>query len=86
MYIINNRHEINFCCSNNSTYEYQACAQARFRQEVADVRCKHKTRREDLKKNHIMTQNKPIKVGKGVEKRKDAGALPTKVYSLSISD
>lgn len=34
----------------------------------------------------IMTQNKPIKVGKGVEKRKDAGALPTKVYSLSISD
>lgn len=26
-----------------------------------------------------MTQNKPIKVGKGVEKRKDAGALPTKV-------
>lgn len=30
-----------------------------------------------------MTQNKPIKVGKGVEKRKDAGALPAKVYNLS---
>lgn len=46
MYIINNRHEINFCCSNSSTYEYKACAQARFRQEVADVRWKRRPGKE----------------------------------------
>lgn len=31
-----------------------------------------------------MTQNKPVKVGKGVEKRKETGTLPTKVNRRKV--